>query len=239
MTNVCVIVPAYNEEANIVNVILSLKKETPHWKVVVVNDASLDNTAKLAKETGHATVISLPCNLGIGGAVQTGFKYAYRNGFQIAIQFDGDGQHIGSEIPKLIEPLLSSEADVVIGSRFIDKSGFQSSFGRRLGIRFFELLNLLLIKKRITDSTSGFRAYNKKALDLLCNYYPVDYPEPEALVLLSKNKFKIKEVPVIMQERQGGSSSISGFGSLYYMVKVITAMLIASIRPPFKQKDPS
>lgn len=236
MAEICIIIPAFNEEENIANVILSLKKANPNWKILVVNDGSSDNTATRAKETGLATVISLPCNLGIGGAVQTGFKYAYRNHFQIAIQFDGDGQHIATEIPKLIAPILSSKADVVIGSRFINKNGFQSTFWRRIGIRFFEILNRLLIKQRITDSTSGFRAYNKKSLQLLCQYYPVDYPEPEALVLLGKNKFKITEVPVLMQERQGGISSISGFGSFYYMIKVITAMIIASIRPPLSSR---
>jgi glycosyltransferase involved in cell wall biosynthesis len=238
MQRLCVIVPAYNEEANIEGVITSLKQVNPAWKVVVVNDGSSDKTAEVAATTGHAVVLSLPCNLGIGGGVQTGFKYANRNDFDIAIQFDGDGQHIASEIPKLIAPILEGTADVVIGSRFLSKSkeGFQSSLARRFGIHLLGAISHCLVHQRITDSTSGFRAYNRRAIALLSQIYPVDYPEPEAIILLGKNGFRMVEIPVVMQERQGGHSSISGFKSCHYMIKVIVAMFIGSLRPPLPPK---
>ena len=236
MFNICVIVPAYNEEENIASVITSLRDYDPSWHVAVIDDGSIDQTAAKALATGHATVLSLPCNLGIGGGVQTGFKFAKRQDFDIAIQFDGDGQHIASEIPKLVAPILADEADVVIGSRFVSRAqdGFKSTRARRMGIKVFEILNTLLIGQRITDSTSGFRAYNRRAISVLSRYYPVDFPEPEAIILLGRNRFRIREVPVLMQERQGGQSSISGFKSFYYMVKVVLSILVASIRPPLR-----
>ena len=233
---IAIIVPAYNEERNIAGVIQSLKACDPAWHVIVINDGSVDKTAQVAMDTGLATVLSLPCNLGIGGGVQTGFKYAHRNGFDVAVQFDGDGQHVAEEIPRLVAPIVAGEADVVIGSRFCDPSqeGFKSTRMRRVGIKTFELLNSLLIKQRITDNTSGFRAYNRKAISLLGKLYPVDYPEPEAVILLGRNGFTIAEIPVRMKERQGGVSSISGFHSAYYMVKVILSILIEYMRPPLR-----
>ena len=233
---VLIIIPAYNEEANIKNVIYALKQQDAGYTCLVINDGSKDNTQQEAESTGLATVIQLPSNLGIGGAVQTGFKYALYNDFDYAIQFDGDGQHLPSEIPKILNPLQNKECDACIGSRFVIKtSGFQSTFMRRIGIRFFEHLNNLLIKQKVTDSTSGFRAYNKEAIAFLASHYPTDYPEPETIILLGKNKFTIKEVSVEMQERQGGFSSISGLKSAHYMIKVSLAILMTAQRAQIRR----
>lgn len=229
---ILIIIPAYNEEQNIDNVIKSLHDTDASYDCVVINDGSKDDTQRKAEASGLATVIQLPSNLGIGGAVQTGFKYAFYKDYDYAIQFDGDGQHLATEIPKILAPLQSSEYDVCIGSRFVEKTlGFQSTFMRRVGIRIFELMNHLLIRKKITDSTSGFRAYNKEAIAFLAANYPTDYPEPETIVLLGKNDFRIREVSVEMIERQGGESSISGLKSAHYMIKVILAMLMTAQRP--------
>lgn len=233
---ILIIVPAYNEEANIRNVILSLKAANQDYECLVINDGSKDNTQAEAESTGQAIVIQLPSNLGIGGAVQTGFKYAFYEDYDYAIQFDGDGQHLASEIPKLLAPLQRNEVDVCIGSRFVEKTqGFQSTFLRRIGIRVFEFMNHLLIHKRITDSTSGFRAYNKSAIKFLAANYPTDYPEPETIILLGKNDYRIREVSVEMVERQGGASSISGLKSAHYMIKVILAMLMTAHRQKIRR----
>lgn len=235
-TKICVVVPAYNEEANIASVIESLKAYRADLAVVVINDGSTDRTAQVAEATQQAVVLNLPCNLGIGGGVQTGFRFAARNGFDIAIQFDGDGQHVAEEIEKILAPILADEADMVIGSRFIgvDRSDFQSTFMRRVGIQIFSVLNSIIIRQKVTDNTSGFRAYNRRAFCLLAKFYPVDYPEPEAVILLGQNGFRIQEVAVQMRARSGGESSISGLKSGYYMFKVITSVLVAALRPPIK-----
>ncbi|NOU14995.1 MAG: glycosyltransferase family 2 protein [Methylococcaceae bacterium] len=233
---IIIITPAYNEEKNINRVIQSLKQENSNFECLVINDGSIDDTQKMAESSGLATVIQLPANLGIGGAVQTGFKYAFYHQFDYAVQFDGDGQHLASEINKLLAPLQTKQYDVCIGSRFIEKTqGFQSTFMRRIGIKLFEVLNKLLIKQKITDSTSGFRAYNKEAIAFLAENYPTDYPEPESIILLGKNDFKVKEVSVEMLERQGGESSISGLKSAYYMIKVILAMLMTAQRQKIRR----
>ena len=234
---VCVVVPAYNEEANIAAVIRELKSYRDDFTIVVINDGSTDLTGRVAEDTGQAVVLNLPCNLGIGGGVQTGFRYAARNEYDVAIQFDGDGQHVASEIGKILDPIVAGQADVVIGSRFMagSKSAFQSTFARRVGIQMFSLLNSMIIGQKITDNTSGFRAYGRPAFCMLARYYPVDYPEPEAVILLGKNGFRIKEVPVQMRARMAGQSSISGLKSAYYMFKVLTSIVIAAIRPPLKR----
>ena len=225
------IVPSYNEENSIAEVIKSIKQYDPSIDILVVNDGSNDNTGSVAKTTGKAFIINLPCNLGIGGAVQAGFKYAGRKGYDIAFQFDGDGQHLASEIRNLLDPVLKNEADVAIGSRFCGKTaGFQSTMLRRSGIKIFEILNSLLIKQKITDNTSGFRAYCKEAILFLADHYPSDYPEPEAVLLLGRNGFRLKEVSVCMQERKEGKSSITGLRSGYYMVKVLLALLVSALR---------
>jgi glycosyltransferase involved in cell wall biosynthesis len=232
MKNVLIIIPAYNEADNIASVINNLYLSGKDaWDLLVVNDASLDGTANIAKATGKANVITLPYNLGIGGGVQTGFKYAGKYGYDFALQFDGDGQHKVEEIPKLLGIVQNGEADVAIGSRFNQKhDGFKSSFFRRLGIKMFEWFSYLLIRQRITDHTSGFRAFNRKAIEFLAENYPSDYPEPEAVVLLGKNGFRMKEVFTQMMERQGGISSISLMKGPYYMIKVMLSMYMASIR---------
>ncbi|MES2675983.1 MAG: glycosyltransferase family 2 protein [Pseudomonadota bacterium] len=233
---IIIIIPAYNEEKNISNVIRSLKEENLQFECVVINDGSKDDTQHMAEATGLATVIQLPANLGIGGAVQTGFKYAFYHKFDYAIQFDGDGQHLASEIKNLLAPIKADECDVCIGSRFVQKTqGFQSTFMRRVGIKIFEVLNKLLIGQKITDSTSGFRAYNKEAIVFLASNYPTDYPEPETIILLGKNDFKVKEISVEMLERQGGESSISGLKSAYYMIKVVLAMLMTAQRQKIRR----
>ena len=226
------IVPSFNEEENIAGVIESIKRENPLVDVLVVNDGSNDTTGAVAQSSGLARVVNLPCNLGIGGAVQTGFIFAKREGYDIAFQFDGDGQHIASEIKKILDPVKNNYADVVIGSRFCgDGGGYRSSLSRRLGIKVFEIVNSLLIKQKITDNTSGFRAYNRRAIHFLARNYPMDYPEPEAVLILGRNGFRLREIPVLMRERKGGRSSISGTGSLYYMIKVLLALLVCCFRP--------
>lgn len=233
---ILIIIPAYNEEKNIAKVVQSLKAADTAYECLVVNDGSKDNTQHEAEASGLATVIQLPSNLGIGGAVQTGFKYAFYNNFDYAIQFDGDGQHLASEIPKILAPLQAADYDVCIGSRFVEKTlGFQSTFVRRIGIRIFEWMSQILIQKKITDSTSGFRAYNKQAIAFLAANYPTDYPEPETVILLGKNDFRIREVSVEMIERQGGESSISGLKSAHYMIKVILAMVMTAQRQKIRR----
>jgi len=233
---VCIIVPAYNEEENIVSVLQDIHNANENYTIAVIDDGSVDCTAKVAAKEKFAKIISLPCNLGIGGAVQTGFKYASENDFDIAVQFDGDGQHIATEIEKLLEPIMKNETDAVIGSRFFNKGqqGFRSTFMRRVGIKIFEIICKIFIGQRISDCTSGFRAYNKKVVETLANNYPTDFPEPETVIFLRRNNFRIMEVAVEMRERIHGSSSIGSLKSIYYMVKVILSMSMAKMRPSFK-----
>jgi hypothetical protein len=229
--DILVIVPAYNEAKAIGGVIEDLRGVEIPLDILVVNDGSADATSARARATGHALVVDLPKNLGIGGAVQTGFKYAQRNGYRIAVQFDGDGQHLASEMPKLLKVLEERGANMVIGSRFLQRQGgFRSTFVRRVGIMTFQILNSLLIGQQVTDNTSGFRAYDRMAIDFLARYYPVDYPEPEAVILLGRNGFRIEEESALMRERQEGESSIYGLKSAYYMVKVILAIIMTALR---------
>lgn len=223
-----IIIPAYNEAESIGSLIRDLKKEGQS-DILVIDDGSTDNTQETIREF-DITCISLPVNLGIGGAVQTGFRYAFENHYDIAVQVDGDGQHNPGYIDDLIRPLLRDQADVVIGSRFIKKKGFQSSLWRRIGIRILQFLNHLLTGQHITDSTSGFRAYNFKAILFLAENYSVDFPEPEAIISLLKKGFRIVEVPVIMRSRELGSSSISGLKSIYYIYKVMVSIIIEYFR---------
>jgi len=219
---ILIIIPCYNEEKNVLALSEKLSLISISGCTIVplfINDCSKDNTLKVLKESGLKH-LSNPINLNIGGTVQTGFFYAYKNGFEYAVQMDGDGQHPPSELIKLIEPLLEDKADAIIGSRFVSKEGFQSSAMRRFGINFFSKLNKMLVGITIKDPTSGYRAYNRKALAELIEYYPDEYPEPEAIVYLCNKKIRIMEVPVIMEERQGGVSSIRHFNSIYYMIKV-------------------
>jgi hypothetical protein len=230
---VLVIVPAYNEEENIGKVVEELGSIAISLDILVINDGSTDQTSRIARSTGGAQVVDLLKNLGIGGAVQTGFKYAARNGYGIAVQFDGDGQHLAEEISRLLDVLTGEGASMVIGSRFLEvQAGYRSTFLRRIGIRLFQAVNSLLIGQRVTDNTSGFRAYDRRAIEFLARYYPVDYPEPETVILLGRNGFSIAEVCTRMRERQGGGSSIAGVTGGYYMIKVLLAILMTALRKP-------
>lgn len=222
------IIPAYNEEKNIVYVIRDLRQHSPWLDLLVINDGSADSTAELAAEAG-AEVISLPVNLGIGGAVQTGFIYAYEQGYDIAVQVDADGQHRSEEIEKLVAPVLAGEVDVAIGSRFLQQTAYRGSSFRRLGIRFLSYTIKRIVRRSITDPTSGFRAYNRKALRLLSAHYSIDYPEPDAIVTLLKNGIRLNEVSVEMDERLHGRSSITPLRSAYYMFKVSLAIILNSM----------
>jgi len=226
-----IIIPVYNESASIMRLIYELAEIYPHWDILVVNDASSDGSGELAESTGKAIVIDLPYNLGIGGCVQTGFRYARNHKYDIALQFDGDGQHRVEEIRKLIKPIRDDEADVVIGSRFnVRHNGYKTQTLRRIGIKIFEWLSFVLIRQKITDHTSGFRAYNRKAFTFLADHYPTDFPEPEVVILLGRNGFRMKEVFTQMLRRQGGVSSITLARGPYYMIKVMLSMIMASVR---------
>lgn len=225
---VLVIIPAYNEEKNIVRTVTNLKKQCPNVDYVVINDCSKDNTEDVLKDNNF-NYISLPVNLGIGGGVQTGYKYAVENNYDIAIQFDGDGQHDAAYIDKLIKPILDGKADMVIGSRFIENEGFQTSFMRRFGIKILKVLLKIFCKQDITDATSGFRATSKKLTERFSKIYAEDYPEPEAIIDAVLSGYKVCEVPVIMHERMEGESSINALKSVYYMIKVSLAIILCRI----------
>ena len=230
---IATIVPAYNEEksiAGVVNELLRVGKENNlQLDVVVVNDCSTDTTGEIISKL-NCIALNLPVNLGIGGAVQTGFKYAFESNYDLAVQVDGDGQHPADEIPKLVNAMQENGYDIVIGSRFIDKKGFQSSALRRGGISYFRRLNKMLTGIDVTDSTSGFRMLNRKALEVVQEYYPDEYPEPEAIVIYKKNNLRVGEVAVEMKQRQGGVSSIGFFASIYYMWKVTLGIVFTFIR---------
>ena len=239
MNNICLIIPCFNESANIGPLIDEIDSVDSNLEIIVINDGSEDSTSEVAKKTGRATVIDLPVNLGVGGAVQTGFKYAMESNMNFAIKFDGDGQHDPAGLADLILPLQEDKADIVIGSRFISRnSGYQSSFWRRIGIKYFETLCKLLTGKKITDPTSGLRAYNRRAIAFMALHYPsFDYPEPEELVLAYKNNLRIEEISSVMRERKAGVSTISSGMSIYYMLKVTLAMLFIYIREPVAKKS--
>lgn len=234
----CIIIPCYNESRSIPAIIQSLQKFCSGSRFLFVNDASTDHTSAVLEScsTENITVITLPTNLGIGGAVQAGLRYAEENGFEYAVKFDGDGQHLAEEIKDILAPILADESDLVIGSRFLNPEyGFKSTFMRRLGIKVFRFLNQLLTGHLITDNTSGFRAYNRHALEFAARYYPsFDYPEPEEVILFLRNKYRVKEVPVAMAERSGGKSSINQIKAVYYMIKVTFSVFMAATRPKIK-----
>lgn len=224
-----VIIPAYNEEKSIERTVMDIKQNAPDFDYVIVNDCSTDATIELCRKKG-LQVLNLPINLGIGGAVQTGYQYAVKNGYEIAVQFDGDGQHDAKYLDAMQKFLFEEQADMVIGSRFIEKEGFQSSGIRRMGIRYFTNLIYALTRTRITDPTSGMRMVNKEVMQLFSNNYPKDYPEPESAVAVLKQRKKIMEYPVVMRERSEGTSSISPLKSIYYMIKVTLAILMEKLR---------
>lgn len=224
------IIPSYNEEANILKVYHEIKNCNEEIDYVFINDGSKDNTAKILKEN-NLNHINLVHNLGIGGAVQTGYKYAYENGYDIAIQFDGDGQHDINYVKTICEPIINGEVDFCIGSRYLDNSTseFKSTFMRRLGKNIISIMIRWFWNQKITDPTSGFRAGNKKVIQIFAKDYPADYPEPESTVTLLKLGYKVTERPVNMKEREAGESFANAWTSCIYMIKVSLAIIIDSI----------
>ena len=228
---ILIIVPAYNEEKSIENVLDSIKSAAPYCDIVVINDGSRDATAKMAEKC-NVNVITVPFNLGIGGAVQTGLLYAKKNDYDIAVQLDADGQHKAEELEKLLNTFDENNTDAVLGSRFLNKTDYHSTFMRKLGNLIFSGLIGLVTKQLFADSTSGFRAFNRKAINFLAVHYPTEFPEPESLVILKRHGFKIKEISVEMNERQGGESSVTKFKAVYFMISISIAILIDWIKQP-------
>jgi hypothetical protein len=225
---ILVILPAYQEERTIGGLVRSLRERYP-YDALVVNDGSTDNTGDAARGAG-ATVLDLPCNLGIGGAVQTGFLYARSRNYDVVVRIDGDGQHEVDDIPKILEPILAGRADAVIGSRFLGETGYRGSIPRIFGIRFFRFLVNVTTGYRVTDPTSGFFAINRRLVAFYSDQYPSDYPEVDAYILMHRLKSRAVEVPVRMYERAEGKSSITTYRAVYYMVKVTLSYLINCLR---------
>ena len=224
-----VIIPAYNEEKSIVKTVQDICEHAPEFDYVIINDCSTDQTLSVCRKH-HLHVLNLPVNLGIGGAVQTGFLYAYKNGYDYAVQFDGDGQHDAQYLQKMRDYMIEQNADMLIGSRFLEKEGFQSTGMRRFGIRYFSALIKLLTGQKITDPTSGMRMINRDILAMYSESYPKDYPEPESVVAIINSGKKVMEYPVIMRKRTEGTSSISPLKSVYYMIKVSLAIFLEMLR---------
>lgn len=224
-----VIIPAYNEEKSIEKTVEDLRRNAPEFDYVIVNDCSGDATLKVCREKGMH-VLNLPVNLGIGGAVQTGYRYACKNGYDFAVQFDGDGQHDARFLHEMRDYMTEHRLNMLIGSRFIDKEGFQSSGLRRFGIRYFSALIKLLTGTRITDPTSGMRMVDREIMEIYAQTYPKDYPEPESVVAILNMGKTVGEYPVVMRERKEGVSSISPLRSIYYMIKVTLAILVEMLR---------
>lgn len=224
-----VIIPAFNESGSILRAVQDIKEHAPGFDYVVINDCSTDDTLKVCQENG-LNHVNLSVNLGIGGAVQTGYLYGCQNHYDLAVQFDGDGQHDAAYLEQMAEELVRTNSDMVIGSRFIEKEGFQSSGLRRVGIRYFSALIRLVTGERVTDPTSGMRMVNRDVMKIYAENYPKDYPEPESVVAILREKKKVTELPVIMREREEGTSSIAGPKSAYYMIKVTLAIFMEILR---------
>jgi glycosyltransferase involved in cell wall biosynthesis len=223
------IVPAFNEERNVGRVLDELRAIDPGLDVVVVSDGSTDRTADVASARG-AYVIRLPFNLGIGGAVQTGFRYAWEEGYELAVRLDGDGQHDPGELRVLVAPVVAGEADLAVGSRFVEGRGYRSSPARRIGIRILARVVSLIARQRLTDTTSGFQACNRRAISVYAADLPHDYPEVEGMVMAIKHRIRLVEVPVTMREREHGRSSIGTLASIYYMIKILLALFVDLFR---------
>jgi glycosyltransferase involved in cell wall biosynthesis len=223
------IVPAHNEEASLGALLAEIRIAEPDLAVVVINDGSTDSTAGVAEAAG-VPVVNLPFNVGIGSTVQTGYQYALEHGYEIAIQVDGDGQHDPSEIGQVLRPILDGRADLVVGTRFVTGGGYRGTRLRRVGIGIFAAVVSLMVRQRVSDTTSGFRAVNQKALRLFATQYPHDYPEVESIVLLSRHGLCMVEVPVQMRVRETGNSSITALRAAYYMIKVLLALFIGLFR---------
>ena len=232
---VLIIIPAFNEEENIEKVVTNIQKTFPEYDYLIVNDGSMDLTGEICEQKGYS-LLNLPINLGIGGAVQAGYLYAKKSHYDIAIQIDGDGQHNIIYAEEMVKLLSDGQADVVIGSRFLEKEGFQSSGARRMGIKVLSFLIKVCTGSKIYDVTSGFRAVNRTYINIYCQDYSNDYPEPEAIVTAGMYGAIIKEIPVVMNERQGGESSIKFWNSIYYMIKVTLAIIIRRISYGIRRK---
>jgi glycosyltransferase involved in cell wall biosynthesis len=226
-----VIVPAFNEEASIGGLIDEIRRYVPEIEIVIINDGSSDRTPFVAAAKG-ATVLDLPCNLGVGGAVQAGFRYAFDQGYECVVRCDGDGQHDPSGIPGMLDALnADAGVDLIIGSRFLSDETYSNTIIRSMGIRALSWMLTVICRKRVTDPTSGFQVVRRPLLYLFSRSYPTDYPEPEALALLRRQGYDYKEVPAVFRNRQAGQSSIRGWGTLYYVIKVFLALLIDRARP--------
>ncbi len=226
---VLVIIPAYNEAGNIARVLTALRQRAPEFDCVVVDDGSSDDTAAICRGQG-CRVLTLAVNLGIGGAMQTVQPYAAQNGYNAPVHVDGEGKHDPAYLAAMLEALTARDADMVIGSRFLEGEGYQSTRLRRWGIRYFSFLIRLLTGKTVTDPTSGYRMVQKELIETFAADYPPDYPEPESVVSVLRHGRKVVEIPVQMRARTGGSSSISAYASLYYTIKVSLAILLEELR---------
>ena len=224
-----IIIPAYNESESIEKTVQMIMKDAPDFDYVIINDCSTDNMKEICEAKGY-NLLNLPINLGIGGAVQTGFKYALKYNYDLAVQVDGDGQHDPKFLKEMVKTIEEEGCDVVIGSRFINKEGYQSSGLRRVGIKYFTCLIKLITGTKITDPTSGLRMINREVIKMFAEDYPKDYPEPESVVAVLRRKKSVVEIPVVMMPRTGGVSSISIHNSVYYMIKVSLAIIFERIR---------
>jgi len=226
-----ILIPAYNEEASIASLLQEIHQHLPGNDILVINDGSADRTPAVAVQNG-AEVLDLPCNLGVGGAVQAGFRYAYESGYQYAIRCDGDGQHPPSEMKKLIEAMKSgSNVDLIIGSRFLGEGGYKSTWIRYCGIHGLAVFLSAICRRKVTDPTSGFQMLNRPLLYFFSRVYPMDYPEPEALALMRREGYDFNEVATSFRERTAGKSTIGRWGTLYYVFKVFIALLVDRARP--------
>jgi len=230
LQDILIIIPAFNEEEAIGHLLDELREVLPGANVLVINDGSTDWTARVVGDRG-VPVLDLPCNLGVGGAVQAGFQYAYEKGYRCVVRIDGDGQHPPAEIPKLIKAMEEEETDLIIGSRFRGEKAFVSNLVRYFGVKILALFLSIICKSRVTDPTSGFLMINRSLLCYFAHEYPVEYPEPEAIALLRRYGFSFREAPVTFRRRTAGRSTIGPFGTLYYMIKVGIALLVDRIRP--------
>ena len=223
-----IVIPAYNEKLNIDAVVDDVTRHAPSFDYLIINDCSTDDTSVYCRAQGYH-ILDLPVNLGIGGGVQAGYLYAQRHGYDVVVQFDGDGQHDARYLNEMFDVMNAYQADMVIGSRYLTNEGFQSTFMRRFGIRILSGLIYLLYRRRMTDVTSGLRMINARTLALFCRYYPSDYPEPESVAICLRNGYKVLDHAVQMRPRAGGRSSISGMKSAYYMSKVSLAIVMDAL----------